>query len=35
MSLEIDSKTFKWLITYKIITADMVKQTSSATFQIN
>lgn len=34
MSFEIDSKTFKWLLSYKIITAADVKQTSSSTFDI-
>lgn len=32
MSFEIDSKTFKWLLSNQLITPADVKQTSSSTF---
>lgn len=34
MSFEVDSKTFKWLVNYKLITPSDVKQLSSSTFEI-
>lgn len=32
MSFELDSKTFKWLLAFKIITPADVKQISSSSF---
>lgn len=34
MSFEVDGKTFKWLVTYKLITPADVKQLSSSSFEI-
>lgn len=34
MTFEIDSKTFKWLVNYKLITPSDVKQLSSSSFEI-
>lgn len=34
MSFEIDSKTFKWLVNYKIMTPADVKQLSSSSFEV-
>jgi hypothetical protein len=31
---EIDSKTYRWLLNYKLITPQNVKQLSSATFEV-
>ena len=34
MSFEVESKTFKWLLSLKVITPADVKQLSSSTFEI-